>query len=351
MRISIERTTLLHALTGVAKVVSPRNTIPILSNISLVVEDGQLRLTATDLDIEITSSLPLLDCQPGAVTVNAKLLTDIVKRAGTTLTLEATEGQLLIKSGRSRFTLQTLPVEDYPTLATGDFATSFDVDLSAVIAPVAFAMSSEETRYYLCGVYLHNVGGQLVAVATDGHRLARQIGGDAPEFEGIILPAKLVNLLPKGAVQFAVSGSKVRITTPDLIITSKLIDGSFPDYERVIPRNNDKFMQVDRDALLQAAERVSVVAGERGRAVKLSAASDTLSLDVRSAEGATATDNIEVTYSAEPIEIGFNGSYISDVMRALDAGQVTVALLDSGSPSLLTGSNEGLTVVLMPMRV
>lgn len=351
MRISIERATLLHALTGVAKVVSPRNTNPILSNISLVVENGQLRLTATDLDIEITSSLPLLDAQDGALTVNAKLLTDIVKRAGTTLTLEATDGQLRVKSGRSRFTLQTLPIEDYPSLAASTFDTEFDFDLSSVIAPVAFAMSSEETRYYLCGVYLHNVDGKLIAVATNGHRLARQIGDEAPEFEGIILPAKLVNLLPKGTVRFSVSSSQVRISTPDMVITSRLIDGTYPPYERVIPQNNDKFMQVDRDTLLQAAERVAVIAGERGRAIKLMAASDALSLDVHNPEGATATDSIEVVYGAEPIQIGFNGSYISDVMRAFDAGQVTVALLDSGSPALLTGSNEGLTIVLMPMRV
>lgn len=264
MRFSIERATLLHVLTGVAKVVEARNTIPILSNVVLTIKEGQLHIRATDLDIEVSASVPLLDAQEGALTVAAKLLTDIVKKSGTEVTLEAKDGTLTVKSGRSNFKLPTLPVEDFPTLQTGTFDTEFDVDLSAIVSPVAFALSNEETRYYLCGVYLHNVDGQLVAVATDGHRLARQEGKTAPEFEGIILPSKLVGMLPKGTVKFAVSANKVRITTPGMVIISKLIDGTFPQYERVIPRNNDKMMSVNRDALLQAAERVSVVSDGKG---------------------------------------------------------------------------------------
>jgi len=349
MRFSIERATLLHVLTGAAKVVEARNTIPILSNVVLSVNEGQLHVRATDLDIEVSASVPLLDAQDGAVTVGAKLLTDIVKKSGTELTLEAKDGGLTVKSGRSNFKLPTLPVDDYPTLQAGTFDTEFDVDLSAITSPVAFAISSEETRYYLCGVYLHVVDGQLVAVATDGHRLARQEGKAAPEFEGVILPFKLVGMLPKGTVKFAVSANKVRITTPDMVITSKLIDGAFPQYERVIPRNNDKHMSVNRDVLLQAAERVSVVSDGKGRAIKLNAASDALSLDVRN-DKAIAADSIEVSYSAEPIEIGFNGAYLADGLRAFEPGQVNVALLDSGSPALLTGANQGLSVVLMPMR-
>lgn len=350
MRFSIERATLLHVLTGVAKVVEARNTIPILSNVVLTVDNGQLHVRATDLDIEISSSVPLLDAQDGAVTVAAKLLTDIVKKSGTEVTIEAKEDTLTVKSGRSSFKLPTLPVDDYPTLQAGEFGHEFDVDLFTVIAPVAFAMSSEQTRYYLCGVYLHVVDGQLVVVATDGHRLARQEGKAAPDFEGIILPSKLVGMLPKGAVKFAVSANKVRITTPDMVIISKLVDGTYPAYERVIPRNNDKMMSVNRDALLQAAERVSVVSKERGRAIKFSAASDALTLDTRY-EQTVATDSVEVGYSAEPIEIGFNGSYLADGLRSFEPGQVDVALLDSGSPALITGGNEGLSVVLMPMRV
>lgn len=350
MRISIERATLLHALTAVAKVVEARNTIPILNNVVLSADKGQLSLTATDLDIEVTANIPLLDSQDGALTVGAKLLTSIVNKSGTQLTLEAADGELQVKSGRSSFKMPTLPVSDFPTFNTGIFDQEFDVDLSAVVAPVAFAISSEEVRYYLNGVYLHNVDGELVAVATDGHRLARQVGKAAPDFAGIIMPAKLVGMLPKGTVKFAVSANKVRITTPNMVITSKLIDGTFPQYERVIPKNNDKLMTVDRDALLQAVERVSVVADGKGRAIKLNAASDALTLDVRN-ENAVAGDSVEVGYSSEPIEIGLNGSYLKDCLRSFNAGQVDVAFADAGSPALLTGSNDGLRVVCMPMRV
>lgn len=349
MRFSIERNALLHVLTSVTKVVESRNTMPILGNVALIIDQGQLTVRGTDLDIEVTASLPLMDAEDGAITVPAKLLTDIVKKAGTELSLATEPNKLTIKSGRSRFSLPTLPVDDLPTLAAGAFDAEFDVDLSAIVSPVAFAMSTEETRYYLKGVHLHTIEGQLVAVATDGHRLARQNGQEAPAFEGIILPAKLVNLLPKGTVKFAVSNTKVRITTDDATITSKLIDGTFPDYRRVIPSNNDNRLKVKRDDLLQAAERVAVVADNRRRAVKLSITADAVALELRY-ESNVADDSIVASYDGEPMSIGFNGQYLGDAMRAFDGGEVVIALADSGSPAVVTGSNEGLLVVLMPMR-
>lgn len=354
MRLSLPKADLTRLLTAVTKVVETRNSIPILGNVLLSVEDGRLTARATDLDIEVATSLPVLDALPGSTTVNAKLLADIAKKAGSDVSLELDGDTLTVKSGRSRFKLQTLPVDDFPSFAAGGFDVEFDVDLAAMVAPTQFAISTEETRYYLNGVYFHTAEGRLAAVATDGHRLSRHYGDPRDHFDGVILPRKLVSILPKGSVRVSLSSTKIRIQSSngadgDTTITSKLIDGTFPDYQRVIPTGNDKIVLADRKALATAVERVSTVATERGRAVKLEIAPGQIALSVRG--DAEATDAVEADYSGEPIEIGFNAAYLTELLANLSGDTVRIALNDGGSPTIFTGVDDDVLIVLMPMRV
>ncbi|MGP3712939.1 DNA polymerase III subunit beta [Brucella sp. RRSP16] len=349
MRVSIDRSQLAHALATVNRAIESRNTIPILANVLLAVEDGKLRLTGTDLDVEITTSLPVLDCQPGSITVPGKMLADIAKRATGDITLEldaaSAGGRLAVASGRSRYKLDVLPAEDFPSFSAGKFDTTLELDLAALVAPCVHCISTDETRYYLAGVYLHAVEERLVAVATDGHRLMRNVGPTGDLDYGVILPRKLVGLLPKGAVTVELSQNKVRVTSGSTVITSKLIDGTFPDYVRVIPTGNSNVLTVDRQALVKAVERVAAVADDKSRAVKF-AVGDVLRLMLVD----KASDEVEATFEGEPLEIGFNARYVNDMLGALDEANVRFALGDAGSPAVVKGEGEW-TGVLMPLRV
>lgn len=348
MRVTLDRADLAHALAIVTKAIETRNTIPILANVLLAVEDGQLRLTGTDLDVEIATSLPVLDCQPGSVTVPGKMLADIAKRATGDISLTAEGHQLIVKSGKSRYKLDVLPAEDFPSFSAGKFDTTLELDLATLVAPCVHCISTDETRYYLAGVYLHAVEGHLVAVATDGHRLMRNIGhaGTLPSSleGGVILPRKLVGLLPKGVVTLELSQNKVRVTTGSTVITSKMIDGTFPDYVRVIPTGNGNVLTVDRQALMKSVERVAAVADDRSRAVKF-AVGDVLCLSLAD----KASDEVEATFEGEPLEIGFNSRYVGEMLGALDEPNVRFAFGDAGSPAVIKGEGEW-TAVLMPMR-
>ena len=349
MRVSIDRSQLAHALATVNRAIESRNSIPILANVLLAVDDGQLRLTGTDLDVEITTSLPVLDCQPGSVTVPGKMLADIAKRATGDVTLEldaaSVGGRLTVASGRSRYKLDVLPAEDFPSFSAGKFDTTLELDLAALVAPCVHCISTEETRYYLNGVYLHAVDGRLVAVATDGHRLMRNVGPAGDLDYGVILPRKLVGLLPKGAVTVELSQNKVRVTSGSTVITSKLIDGTFPDYVRVIPTSNANVLTVDRQSLMKAVERVAAVADDKSRAVKF-AVGDVLRLMLAD----KASDEVLIEFEGEPLEIGFNARYVNDMLGALDEPYVRFALGDAGMPAVVKGDGEW-TAVLMPLRV
>jgi len=348
----IQRHDLARLLAATTKVVESRNTIPILSTVRLVADGGRLTATATDLDIEVTGSAPAEGAL--SVCIDARLLTGIVnKLAGDMVEITTSDNTATIKAGRSRFSLPTLPIDDFPTMATGDWSAEFEADLSALFAPCHFAVSTEETRYYLNGIYLHVLDGQLTAVATDGHRLARNYGPEhGGGFDGIIIPRKTVGIVPKGAVSVRLSATKIQFVSGDTVITSKLIDGTFPDYQRVIPSGNDKLVTFDVPAMKQAAERVSVVSSERGRAVKLTFADNQATLEVSNPDSGSATEEIAIAYDGEPIEIGFNASYLTELVAQFPAGDVTMALADSGSPTLFTSkAAEGLLCVLMPMRV
>ncbi len=348
MHLVIHKEDLTRALAATTKVVETRVSIPILSSVQLAAAGEGLAITATDLDIIATAGVPAEVTKPGNICVSAKLLNDIARKATGDITMTLDGDKLLVKSGRSRFSLATLSAEDFPTLGDDKFDAEFEIDLAALFAPVAFAISTEETRYYLNGVFFK--GGKSEAVATDGHRLGRHYGPELPAFEGVIVPRKTVGLLPKGKVQVSVSPQKIRIVSDDVRITSKLIDGTFPDYERVIPKNNERVVIVDRDALMKASDRVSTVSSERGRAVKFSIATGSIALAVAAGE-ASANDEVEAEYSGEPMDVGFNAAYVRDVLNVLPSGPVKLALQDGGTPGLITSDGfEGLTLVCMPMR-
>jgi DNA polymerase-3 subunit beta len=370
MRVTIERSAFLKALNHVQSVVERRNTIPILSNVLVQAAGGQLKLTATDLDIEIVESVPAEVARDGATTVPAHMLYDIVRKLpdGAQLELEQgpDQGRIGVSSGRSRFALQALPPEDFPDLAAGELSNRFSIqagDLKGLIEKTRFAISTEETRYYLNGIYLHEVSGNqlLRAVATDGHRLAQaQIARPegAKGMPGIIVPRKTVLELAKliegldGDVEVALSPSKIRFATGSLILTSKLIDGTFPDYERVIPRHNDKALDVDTRIFSDAVDRVSTISMEKGRAVKLNISAGKVVLTVNNPDSGSAEEEIAASYEADPIDIGFNSRYLLDVAGQMKSASMIFSLADAGSPTIIRdpGDDQAL-YVLMPMRV
>ncbi|NNU17641.1 DNA polymerase III subunit beta [Parvularcula sp. ZS-1/3] len=371
MKVTIERGTLLRALSHVQSVVERRNTIPILSNVLLRAEGGTLSLTATDLDIEIVEEVPADAEQPGAVTAAAVTLFDIVKKLpdGTQVSLEKTGGgRLQLTAGTSDFSLAVLPEDDFPSLPQADNGQRFSVptgDLARLIDKARFAMSQEETRYYLNGIYLHAFedGGEksLRAVATDGHRLAR-IDADLPPgaegLEGIIIPRKAVlelrRLLDDAGeeVEMLVAAGRVRFAFDDIALTTKLIDGTFPDYARVIPQGNDKIMRVAPGEFAKSVDRVSTVSADKTRSVKLALEGDMLRLNVNSPETGTATEDLGVDYPGEAIEIGFNARYLLDITSQIDGETMSFALADTASPTVVSDADdERALYVLMPLRV
>lgn len=349
MPLTIQRTDLARTLSAVSKVVEHRNTIPILANVLLSGTAGTLTVTGTDLDIQYSAMAP---CDGEiSTTVDAKRLSDIARRlSGDVVTMTVADSKLTVKSGRSRFTLPTLPVEDFPHLDAGDLGEPFQLDFAALVAPDKFAISSEQTRYYLNGIHLHNTAeGGIRAVATDGHRLAHSTATGMPQIPPVIIPAKTVSIVPAGLVDVSLSQSKVRFATADTIIVSKLIDGTFPAYDRVIPRGNDKVAKVDRKELASAVARASAVASERGRAARFTVANDNIAIDMRGDDG-TAHEDVPAQYSGEPIEIGFNTTYMQDILAVVPGDEVSIALADSGTPAIFRGEGDWLGLV-MPVRV
>jgi DNA polymerase III subunit beta len=372
MKVTVERAELLKSLSHVHRVVERRNTIPILANVLVRADTAKLAFKATDLDLEVIETIAA-DVAPGGVTtVPAHMFYEIVRKLpeGAQVVLEAPGDRavMTIRAGRSRFTLQTLPESDFPDLAAGDLTHRFTLgaaDLKRLIDKTQFAISTEETRYYLNGIYLHTVGSgkslMLRAVATDGHRLAQFDLAAPPGAEGmpgVIVPRKTVGevqrLIDNGEGEIAVelSPTKARFSFGGVVLTSKLIDGTFPDYSRVIPLANDKRLEVDKREFEQAVDRVSTVASERGRAVKLALSAGRLVLSVTNPDSGSATEELEVVYEADPIDIGFNSRYLLDIAAQIEGDTAVLKLADPGSPTLVQDKDaKGALYVLMPMRV
>src|SRR5688500_5401498 len=367
MKATIERATLLKSLGHVQSVVERRNTIPILSNVLIeATEGGGLRLMATDLDLQIVETVEANVTQPGATTVSAHTLFDIARKLpeGSQVELNAAEGKMQLAAGRSRFNLSTLPRDDFPVIAEGDLPTRFELPaatLRQIIDKTRFAISTEETRYYLMGIFLHVADDQLKAAATDGHRLARVTVAKPDGADGmpdVIVPKKCVLELRKlldeveGTVEVSLSPSKVRFVLGHAVLTSKLIDGSFPDYNRVIPTANDKLLKLDPMSFKAGVDRVATIASEKTRAVKISLDRDRVTLSVTSPENGLATEELAADYSADGLEIGFNARYLLDILSEIDGDTVEVHLADAAAPTLLRENDKSSALyVLMPMRV
>ena len=372
MKLTIERAALLKSLAHVQSVVERRTTIPILSNVKLEGRSGALSLNATDMDLDIIESVPADVVRPGATTAPAHTFYEIVRKLpeGSQVEIEfnADDGQLTLRSGRSKFSLACLPVEDFPVLSGGELPFSFTLaaaELKTLIDRTRFAISTEETRYYLNGIYLHAATGAsgdvLRAVATDGHRLACvdvTLPAGAAGMPGVIVPRKTVaelrKLIDETDVEITVSLSetKLKFSFGDAVLTSKLIDGTFPDYERVIPADNDKILEVNCKSFAQAVDRVSAISTEKSRAIKLTLEKGTATLSASSPENGSATEEIEADYAASPLEIGFNSRYLMDILAQVEGEAASFAMADAASPTVVREvADNGAIYVLMPMRV
>lgn len=366
MKTTIERAALLKTLGHVQSVVERRNTIPILSNVLLSAEGGRLQMTATDLDIQIVDSAEADVERPGTTTVQAQTLLDIVRKLpdGSRVQLEVDAGRMKVVAARSRFSMPCLPSEDFPVIARGEPEHSFTVTTKALqdaFERTRFAMSTEETRYYLNGIYMHVVDGRLLAVATDGHRLARTRveTGDAPlaGMPDVIVPRKAVGELVKllgeydGEIEIGVSRNKLAFDIGRLSLTSKTIDGTFPDYTRVIPTGNETAVTTDAKTLSEAVDRVTTIASEKTRAVKMKVESGVITLSVTSPEYGSANDEVPCDNKGE-VEVGFNARYLVDTLKYVDSENVEMRFDTSASPVLITDLSRPHDVnVLMPMRV
>ena len=374
MKFTIDRADLLRSLNHVHSVVERRNTIPILANVLLKAEDDVLSLITTDMDLEIIESVSAKTLESGTTTVPANTLYDIVRKLSNDSVIEikstAGESTLQVKSGRSNFRLGCLPTEDFPEMGSDDkFAYNFAIpaeNLRTLIDRTRFAISNEETRYYLNGIYLHATENEdmpvLRAVATDGHRLARfemPLPEGAKDMLGAIIPRKTVNEVRKlideagDDISISLSENKIKFSFDHVSLTSKLIDGTFPDYDRVIPKGNDKILEVDPSIFASAVDRVSTISNEKSRAVKLTVGGKTMVLSANAPDSGSASEEIEINFNSDPMEIGFNSAYLMDVAKQVSGESgCRMYLSDSASPTIIQdiGDNSSL-YVLMPMRV
>jgi DNA polymerase-3 subunit beta len=374
MKFKADRATLLKALAHVQSVVEKRNTIPILANVLIAVRDGKLSLTATDMEIAVIEDVPASTTRNGACTAPAATLYEIVRKLpdGAEVELDHPGGdaQLALRAGRYSTHLVVLPTDDFPSMTAGMLPHRFTLtaqQLRGLIDRTRFAISTEETRYYLNGIYLHVAESEgtrvLRAVATDGHRLARveeALPEGAAGIPGVIIPRKTINELRKlldevsGGVELALSDTRIQFHVDSILLTSKLIDGTFPEYERVIPRGNDKVLRVGKKDFADAVGRVAAISAERSRPVKLSLQRDLLTLSAASPEQGTASEELDgerVKYESSPLEIGFQARYLNDITDQIE-GDVEFCFADGSAPTVVRDAGDSSALyVLMPMRV
>lgn len=372
MKLTIDRADLMRSLSHVQSVVERRNTIPILSNVRLSAQDGSLSLATTDMDIEINETVAAEVSVVGSTTAPANTLHDIIRKipdnVKVEISVDGSGAMMTVKAGRSTFKLSCLPVSDFPEIGADDLGCHFEVpaaDLRTIIDRTRFAMSTEETRYYLNGIYFHATEQEgvavLRAVATDGHRLARYempLPEGAQDMPGVIIPRKTIaeirKLLDEAAdnVKVSLSENKVCFNLDNIVLTSKLIDGTFPDYQKVIPEGNDKIVELDPKMFSSAIDRVSTISAEKTRAIKLTINGKSMTLTAQSPDSGSATEDIEISNEEANLEIGFNSRYLMDITQQMDGGGCRMTLADSGSPTIIqdAGDNSAL-YVLMPLRV
>jgi DNA polymerase III subunit beta len=372
MKLSMERSALLRAMGRAQSVVERRNTIPILANVLIEATGEGVSFRATDLDIEVIDRVPAMVTREGASTVAAHTLHEIARKlpdgAVVELADDGQSGRLEVRAGRSHFSLATLPREDFPMLASADYASGFSCPapvLRRLFDKAKFAISTEETRYYLNGVYFHVApapdGPALRCVATDGHRLARidaPLPEGAADMPGVIVPRKTVAELRKlldddeTPIAVSVSETKIRFAAADVTLTSKVIDGTFPDYSRVIPASNPRRMEVDAKEFAAAVDRVATVSSERSRAVKLVLDEDRLVLSVHAPDAGAADEELAVAYGDDKLEIGFNARYLLEIAGQVDRENAVFLFNTSNDPTLMReGADESAVYVVMPMRV
>ncbi len=367
MKFSMERAALLEALGHVQNVVERRNTIPILSNVLMSAENGTINFVATDLDIEISESTNGDVAIAGDITAPAHTLYDIARKLpdGAEVSLSiGSDGRLEVDAGRSHFVLPLLPAGDFPKMTADDFTHNFALgaaELARLLDKTKFAISTEETRYYLNGIYFHAIDGKLRCVATDGHRLAlcEMAAPDGSDgLPGVIIPRKTIAELRRlidglsETIEISVSEAKIRFKVGSAVLTSKLIDGTFPDYDRVIPKGGDKQLVIDNSVFASAVDRVSTISAEKSRSIKLTLEGDNLTLAVNNPEHGNAHEDLMVDYGAESLEIGFNAKYLLDVTTQIEARDVHFSLSDPASPALVKDpEDDGALFVLMPLRV
>ncbi len=374
MKFKVDRAPLLRALSHVNGVAEKRNTIPILANVLLEHDGETLRLTATDMEIAVVEEIPSTATRAGAVTIPAAVLFEIVRKlpdgAEIEFNQESAEEPLHLRAGRYATSLNVLPVDDFPAMVAGDLPHHFTIqagELRTLIDRTRFAMSNEETRYYLNGIYLHVVleekKNYLRAVATDGHRLAK-VDTEAPlgvkSMPGIIVPRKTVTEVRKlldndsADVEVALSETRIQFRIGSILLTSKLVDGTFPEYSRVIPQNNSRILRVSKQDLAAAVGRVAAISQERSRPIKLTVTKNHLTLSAISPDQGIAQEELDensVTYNSDEVEIGFQARYLTDITDQIDA-EAEFALADSSSPTLIRDTEQpAVLYVLMPIRV
>ena len=375
MEFKINSSDLLKALSHIHGIVEVRHTLPILSNIILKAKDNELTLSSTNLDIYCADKIKAEVSTAGEISVAAVTFFEIVKRlpsgSEVVMTMEEGENEIILKCGRSKFNLSTLKTDDFPIISDNDLSTNFILsadELIRIIDKTKFAVSNEETRYYLNGIFLHKADRNSIqflrAVATDGHRLAQYdipLPQGAEDITGIIIPKKTIFELRKvlddanGDVSISLNENKIKFTFNDLKIISKVIDGTFPDYTKVIPQNNNKNFKTNNNELKNAIDRVSAVAANeesKSKAIKLSLEDNKLNLSVESQSKGSANEIIDISYDGDKVDIGFNSKYIIDICNEVDGEEVDISLLDSVSPAIiLDNTDENLFFVLMPMRI
>ncbi len=371
MKFKIVQSDFFKTLSHLQGIVDKKNSLQILSNILIEAKDNKLVLSSTDMDISIVEKINCQVLEDGSTTINSQILYDIVRKIDEMSQIEiiSNNGKMLtLRADGSRFSLACLPKEDYPIIDQDRTGVNIQINSKIffkLIDKTKFAISNEETRYFLNGLYFNitneNNKNIVTLVGTDGHRLAKfshKIEENIDQISGVIIPKKTIYELSKllseidQDISISISSNKIVFSIGNIIFISKLIDGSFPDYNRVIPKDNSNILKINRETLLSAVDRVSTIANEKSPVIKFKLLQNILNLNTVNNESSTASEDLNISYSGEEIEIGFNSKYIMDIVNNLEDEEITINLKDNSSPIIaLENSNTNLVYVLMPMRV